>query len=176
MLAGAWLNPSTPVADGSAEGFTDQTFLNLLNLKQEASGYGPVGNWEVNFNFFNKGWIFYIKGEAALVFNSIEVDSGDFFSIVQTSSASGPSPARRTWPSSSEILGTRCGSTGLNLSSGDSVPSLRSSRRSDGFDTTSDSGMIPSSPLHSIGIVSVTSGNRIAAGPPLVARSVTSLT
>jgi hypothetical protein len=77
VLAGAWLNLSTP-----GVGYTDGSFLRLLYIAQETSGFGPVGSWEVDFNFFDKGLQFYILGEAAFTLNSMQMDSGAFFQVL----------------------------------------------------------------------------------------------
>jgi hypothetical protein len=91
LLAGAWLNPDAPRGGGEegaafVDGYTDQTFLNLIQLRQDTSGWGPLGSWEVNFNFYNKGLVFYMRGEAALTFNQLELESGDFYSVIETAS------------------------------------------------------------------------------------------
>jgi len=99
MLAGAWLNPNAPRGTGEQggtliDGYTNQAFLNLINLRQDASGWGPVGSWEVDFNFFNKGLVFYLRGEAALTLNDLRLQTGDFFSVVETLNASFAAPVR----------------------------------------------------------------------------------
>jgi hypothetical protein len=91
MLAGAWLNPDAPRGTGLPgstfiDGYTDQTFLNLITLRQDASGWGPMGSWEADFNFFNKGLVFYLKGEVALTLNDLKLQTSDFYSIVETAS------------------------------------------------------------------------------------------
>ncbi len=80
MLAGAWLDRSAV----AGAGFTDQAFLPLIGLSQESTGWGPMGSWEVDFNFFNKGLVFYLRGEMAFTFNQLEVDTGEFFTVVNT--------------------------------------------------------------------------------------------
>jgi hypothetical protein len=77
ILAGAWLNLSTP-----GEGFTNGAFLRLLHLQQTTTGFGPIGSWEADFNFFDKGLVVFLRGEAAFTFNSMSMDSGPFFQVV----------------------------------------------------------------------------------------------
>lgn len=81
MLATAWLDPAA--APGAA--FTDQAFLPLINLEQKTSGWGPTGAWEADFNFFDKGLAFYLRAETAFSFNTLEVDSHNLFTIIETS-------------------------------------------------------------------------------------------
>lgn len=80
MLAGAWLDRGAQ----AGKGFTDQAFLPLIGMSQETTGWGPTGSWEVDFNFFNKGLVFYLRGEMAFTFNRLEVDTGEFFTVVNT--------------------------------------------------------------------------------------------
>jgi hypothetical protein len=77
LLAGAWLNLDSP-----GDFYTDGSFLNLLYITQQTDGIGPVGSWEAQFNFFDKGVQFFIRGEAAFTFNSMEMDSGPFFQVL----------------------------------------------------------------------------------------------
>jgi hypothetical protein len=79
VLGGAWLK-----LGGSAAGehFTDGSWLRLLRITQEASGFGPIGSWEADFNFYDRGLQLFIRGEAAFTFNSLEMDSGPFFHVL----------------------------------------------------------------------------------------------
>ncbi len=77
VMGGAWL------WTGGNGGFSDGTLLRPLRLAQNADGIGPTGSWEVDFNFFNKGLVLFAKGTTAMTFNNIEVDSGDFFTLVR---------------------------------------------------------------------------------------------
>jgi hypothetical protein len=79
LLAGAWLSLSP------SRFYTDGSFLRLLRISQETTGFGPVGSWEAHFNFFDKGVQFFIRGEAAFTFNSMEMDSGPFFQVIDES-------------------------------------------------------------------------------------------
>lgn len=94
MLQTAWLNADDNAEPGSY--FTDQAFLPIIGLREKTTGWGPMGIWEVDFNFFNKGLVFYMKGEAAFTFNSLDVDSGVFSAIVATTSFSSLPPMRIT--------------------------------------------------------------------------------
>ena len=80
LLAGAWLT-SGHVGDG----FTDGSFLRLLNIEQDTSGIGPVGSWEVDFNFYERGLQLFLRGEAAFMVNKMEMDSGPFFHVLSSS-------------------------------------------------------------------------------------------
>jgi hypothetical protein len=73
LLATAWLNLGTPGA-----GFTDGAVMKPLILNQETTGFGPTGSWEIDFNFFNKGLVLFLRGQVAFTLNSMEVDSGPF--------------------------------------------------------------------------------------------------
>jgi len=94
MLATAWLNTGQAVPGGTSgapgEHFTDGSFLPFLNITQTTTGFGPVGSWEADFNYYNKALQLYIRGEAAFTFNTMEMDSGNFFQIVDEGSSSGP--------------------------------------------------------------------------------------
>ncbi len=77
VMGGAWLWTD------EFGGFSDGSLLRPLRLAQSADGIGPTGSWEVDFNFFNKGLVFFVKATTAFTFNNIEVDSGNFFTLVQ---------------------------------------------------------------------------------------------
>jgi hypothetical protein len=91
MLSGAWLN-SPATAGGSAPGehFTDGSFLKLLHIAQETTGFGPTGSWEADFNFFDRGVVLYLRGEVAFTFNTMKIDSGAFFRVAQESTSQNP--------------------------------------------------------------------------------------
>jgi hypothetical protein len=120
--AGGWFNTDSP-----GQGFTDGSFIRLLNLYQETKGWGPTGAWEVDFNFFNKGLVLYLRSQAVLSFNSLEADSGPFFTIVKDPFESTPQTAaarlnakrdKSTWQNSGEF-GVRVGfRNGLQLEAG----------------------------------------------------------
>jgi hypothetical protein len=74
LLAAAWLHQGEPGVH-----FTDGSFLRLLNISQQTSGAGPIGSWQIDFNFFNKGLVLFARGEVAFTFNDMSIDSGDFF-------------------------------------------------------------------------------------------------
>jgi hypothetical protein len=89
-LAAGWLNA---VDSTGGTGFTDHVFLRLIGLAQETSGWGPTGSWEADFNFFNKGLVFFVRGDVAFTFNSLEVDSGNIFALLPTVGGVGPTKA-----------------------------------------------------------------------------------
>ena len=62
LLAGMWLNESPP-----GFGYTDDTFLRLLNFSQKMSGIGPTGLLEARWNFFNQHLQVYINGQVAFL-------------------------------------------------------------------------------------------------------------
>jgi hypothetical protein len=79
LYSGAWLNEALP-----GSGFTDGAFLNLLRISQDTSGFGPVGSWEAQFNFFDKGVQLFLRGEAAFTFNTMKMDSDPFFQVLDS--------------------------------------------------------------------------------------------
>jgi hypothetical protein len=81
LYSGAWLNEALP-----GSGFTDGAFLNLLRISQDTSGFGPVGSWEAQFNFFDKGVQLFLRGEAAFTFNTMKMDSDPFFQVLDSAS------------------------------------------------------------------------------------------
>lgn len=78
----AWISTFT---DGS--GYTDGSLFRLLNAGQEASAVGPLGALEARFNFFDQRLQFYLSGEAAFVIMDVNVDTGDFVTIVSDSAS-----------------------------------------------------------------------------------------
>lgn len=89
LLASAWLN----LSESAGEHYTDGAFLRLLSIAQQTTGVGPIGSWEADFNFYDKGLQLYIRGEAAFTFNSMDMDSGPFFQIVDEGTSVPPTPA-----------------------------------------------------------------------------------
>jgi hypothetical protein len=75
--AAAWLLRSV-----AGQGFTDIASLMPLNLAHESSGFGPTGSWEVDFNFFERRVQLFARGQIALIFSSIDSDTGDFLTYV----------------------------------------------------------------------------------------------
>ena len=82
VRSGAWLDSTRP-----GEGYTDGSLLRLLNFRQEYTGFGPTGSMEAQFNLFDRGVQFYLKGQAALMISELSADSGDFFTFVSTQTA-----------------------------------------------------------------------------------------
>ncbi len=87
LLAGAWLSTGM---GSPGEHFTDGGFLKMLRITQETSGIGPVGSWEIDFNFFDKGVVLFARLESAFTFNSMKIDSGQFFRVSQEGDSSNP--------------------------------------------------------------------------------------
>jgi hypothetical protein len=71
----AWVTgPGTP----SGLGYSDGVQLGLIMMKQSTSGWGPMGSGEVDFNFFRQRLTLYMLGQAALLLESLDTDSGTF--------------------------------------------------------------------------------------------------
>ncbi len=76
--AGAWLNDGDVVGYG----YTDGVALHLLPMKQSSSGFGPTASLEAQFHMFRDRVVLYGLGRAALLYETLEVDSGPFFTLV----------------------------------------------------------------------------------------------
>ena len=76
--AAAWLNDG----DKFGYGYTDGVGLRLLPLKQKSSGMGPTASLEAQFHLFRDHVVLYGQGRIALIYESLEVDSGPFFTLV----------------------------------------------------------------------------------------------
>jgi hypothetical protein len=76
--AGAWLN-----LDFNGVGFTDGGVLRLMTLNQSASGIGPVFSIELQHGFLRDRLVIYGEARSAFVLQDIEVDSGQFFTLVR---------------------------------------------------------------------------------------------
>lgn len=77
LLAGAWLSTKP-----AGELFTDGAFSGPLQLRHEASGYGPMTAMELDVNFFRKRVSLFAKGGAAFLFENLKSDSGSFSTYV----------------------------------------------------------------------------------------------
>lgn len=77
--AGAWL-----YSQPTGEGYTDGALLRLLNFSQSSEGLGPTGLMEVRFNFFNQLFQIYANGQATFMVMNIEMDTGLFTTLVET--------------------------------------------------------------------------------------------
>ena len=105
-LVNPWLN-----LDAAGAGFTEGSLLKLLNFEQESSGIGPTGSWEVDFNFFEKGLVLFLRGQAAFLINQVESDSGEFFTVLNVGGSSSQFAASRiqesrdksSWQTTGEI-------------------------------------------------------------------------
>jgi len=89
--AGAWLN-----IDFDGVGFTDGGVLRLLTMNQKASGYGMVFSIELQHGFWRDRLVIYGEARSAFVLQSVEVDSGQFFTLVRDAPTSAfiAAPAR----------------------------------------------------------------------------------
>lgn len=74
----AWLNTAEP-----GEGFTEGSFISLLNFPQKSTGYGPLGVLEADFKFFDDRLVLFVQGQASYMVLNIEVDTGPFKTFVQ---------------------------------------------------------------------------------------------
>jgi len=102
--AAAWLQ-STP----TGEGFTENTLLPLLNLYNDASGYGPTGSMEIDFNFFDERLALYLEGQVAFMLLDLKVDSGPFSTFVLDQPQS--SEVQYVIPIDAQLQATRSKST-----------------------------------------------------------------
>ena len=106
--AGAWLY-SQPDGDGYTEG----TLLRLLNFSQQTEGLGPTGLAEVRFNFFNQVLQLYANGQATFIVMNIEMNSGLFMTLVDSTGDIGAkipleanlseSQTKSTWQTGAEV-------------------------------------------------------------------------
>ncbi len=76
-LHAAWLN-----ATGSSGFPTGSGIPPIVALHQELTGIGPSGAWEVDVNFLEKRLILYGIAQATFSINSSDLDSGEFFTLV----------------------------------------------------------------------------------------------
>lgn len=77
--AGAWL-----YSQPTGEGYTEGSLLRLLNFTQSSEGLGPTGLLEVRFNFFNQLLQLYANGQATFMVMNIQMDSGLFTTLVES--------------------------------------------------------------------------------------------
>ncbi|MDB4324753.1 hypothetical protein N9971_00250 [bacterium] len=91
LLSSAWLDTTTP-----GLGYTDGTFLRMINFSQKMTGIGPTGLLEARWNFFGQRLQVYLNGQVAFLLADLEVDSGQFFTLVTVSNPQSvvPIPAR----------------------------------------------------------------------------------
>jgi hypothetical protein len=59
-------------------GFTDGVSAKMLLMQQSTSGWGPLGSGEAQFNFFRQRLSIYLVGQAALLIEGLDADSGPF--------------------------------------------------------------------------------------------------
>ncbi|HEX4824671.1 MAG TPA: hypothetical protein VFV19_10170 [Candidatus Polarisedimenticolaceae bacterium] len=59
-------------------GFTDTVATKMLLMGESTKGWGPLGSGEAQFNFFRQRLSLYIQGQAALLQENLNVDSGPF--------------------------------------------------------------------------------------------------
>lgn len=77
VLAGAWLDPGGAGRQG--EGWTDGSFMPVLILNQETSGWGPTGSMSADFKFFDERLTLYLMGQVAFLMTDIKLETGTFF-------------------------------------------------------------------------------------------------
>jgi len=91
LPAAAWLS----VSSGTPEaGFTDGITLPLLYLREKTSGFGPTGSLELDWNLFKQRLVFFGLARFAFLFEDLEVDSGEFSTLVGTQTNVFLAPAR----------------------------------------------------------------------------------
>jgi hypothetical protein len=107
LPAGAWLGGSE-----AGEGYTDGSYIHLLNFSQESRGIGPTGILEADFNFWEERFVIYLQGQIAFVLLNLEMDSGPFWALVVEPGTSIPIPAeahlqesrnKTTWQNAAEV-------------------------------------------------------------------------
>lgn len=75
--AAAWLGVGL-----TGTGYTDGHFILPLVFYQEASGTGPTGSLGIVYSMFREKLVVYAEGRIAFLIQSLDSDSGDFFTIV----------------------------------------------------------------------------------------------
>jgi hypothetical protein len=83
VLQGAWLR--APLATGF--GYTDGLAIRLLHPTQETTGAGPTGSLGFQVNFLDKRIQLFMNGQFAFLLSQIKTDTGDFFTLTQTSAS-----------------------------------------------------------------------------------------
>ncbi len=78
VVGTGWLATNTP-----GYGFTDGSFLHVLNYNQKTTGGGATASLEVQFRFFRERLALFAMGQAAFVVLSLDIDTGPFFTIAQ---------------------------------------------------------------------------------------------
>jgi hypothetical protein len=81
--ATAWLNN----ADFGGVGYTDGTFIRLLPIAESASGVGPTGSLEAQYRLFRARVVLFAQARLAFVYQSLDADTGDFFTLAQDPTA-----------------------------------------------------------------------------------------
>ncbi len=81
---------TTPVAAWLGDGgtsagsqYTDGAVVRLLPLSQDTTGWGPRGSAEVQYHFARGRMAVFARATAALLFQSMSVDSGNFSTFVR---------------------------------------------------------------------------------------------
>ena len=92
LPAAAWLNN----ADFGGVGYTDGTYVHLLPLEESATSWGPTGSLEAQYRLFRNRLSFYLQGRFAFVYQTLESDTQDFFTLVTDATAAtiDPVPSR----------------------------------------------------------------------------------
>jgi len=105
--AGAWLNTNF-----AGVGYTDGGVLRLLTMSQGGSGAGPVFSIELQHGFWRDRLVIFGEARTAFVLQSLETDSGVFFTLTRPPSGGAllPAPAmlsestsKSSWQPSLEI-------------------------------------------------------------------------
>jgi hypothetical protein len=75
--AAAWVNN----ADFAGIGYTDGTYIRLLPISQSTKGWGPTGSLEAQYRLFKARVVLYAQGRVAFVYQKLESDTGEFFTL-----------------------------------------------------------------------------------------------
>jgi hypothetical protein len=68
-------------------GYTDGTYLHLVAISNTAKGIGPTGSMEAQLRLFKTRLVLYAEGRVAFVYEKVEADTGNIFTLAVDASA-----------------------------------------------------------------------------------------
>lgn len=80
MPVAAWLGDGGTSAGSQ---YTDGEVIRLIPMTQDTTGWGPRGSGEVQYHFARGRMTVFARATAALLFQTMRVDSGDFSTFVR---------------------------------------------------------------------------------------------